>query len=311
MRRALAVGALLLLVVTTGCANTATEGATDSTSTTATSLTRPVAFDTWKETFVDRSRPTEAGSQTPAAPERTLETTIYLPDGTDSRPLIVFSHGLGGHPDKFSDLLSAWARAGYVVAAPAFPTTNDHVVGASQNYTVASGQPADVSFVLDQVLALANDPGSRLHDRIDVDHIGAGGLSLGGGTTYAVVFSRCCRDPRFTAAEVLAGALFPLAGEMDLDGHVPLLIAHGDADPVLDHHFAEDAFARAAAPVWFVTLLGASHAPPFENDVTPYDHAAEQFTTDFWDATIGGDPSAWERFDTDAAVPGLTTLQQK
>lgn len=310
MRRAFAVGALLLGVVTVGCAGATGEDANDTAPTT-TSPTRPLAFDSWKETFVDTARPTEAGSQTPPAPERILETTIYLPDGNGPHPLIVFSHGLNGHPDKFSNLLSAWARAGYVVAAPAFPTTNDHVPGAPQNYTVASGQPADVSFVLDQVLALAADTSSRLHGRIDTDHIGAGGLSLGGGTTYSVVFSRCCRDPRFTAAEVLAGALFPLAGEMDLDGHVPLLIAHGDADPALDHHFAEEAFARAAPPVWFVTLLGANHAPPFENDVTPYDETVERFTTDFWDATIGGDPTAWSRFDTDAAVPGLTTLQQK
>jgi hypothetical protein len=36
-----------------------------------------------------------------------------------------------------------------------------------------------------------------------------------------------------------------------------------------------------------------------------------QLTTDFWDATLGGDPSAFERFEQHAAVDGLSTLQMK
>ena len=302
--------ALCILLLTAACSATP-ESPTAVVAPTTAPATRPFEFTTWTETFVDRSRPTEPGSETPGAPERTLATTIYLPAGTEPRPLIVFSHGLVGHPDKFTSLLSAWARAGYVVAAPAFPTTNDHVPGSPKNFDVATGQPADVSFVLDQVLASSRDPNSPLHDRVDANRIGAGGLSLGGATTYSVAFSRCCRDDRITSAEVLAGALLPLVGEFDLDGHIPLLIAHGDQDPVLQYSFARDAFDQAAPPVWFVTLLGATHAPPFENDITPYDATVEQFTTDFWDATIGGDTAAFATFEHHAAMDGLTTLQTK
>ncbi len=300
----------LLLVPAAACTTTPRDQTAAVTPTTD-PATRPYEFSTWTETFVDRTRPTEAGSETPGAPERTLATTVYVPAGTGPRPLIVFSHGLDGHPDKFSSLLSAWARAGYVVAAPAFPTTNDHVPGAPKNFNVATGQPADVSFVLDQVLALAEDPTSRLYDRVDADQIGAGGLSLGGATTYSVAFSTCCRDTRIKSAEVLAGALLPLVGDFDLDGHIPLLIAHGDQDPALKYSYALDAFARAEPPVWFVTLQGGTHAPPFENDVTPYDATVEQFTTDFWDATIGGDPAALATFEQHAVVAGSSTLQKK
>ena len=60
-----------------------------------------------------------------------------------------------------------------------------------------------------------------------------------------------------------------------------------------------------------MTLIGASHATEFENDVTPYDAIAEQFTTDFWDATIGGDPNALTTFAQHATVAGLSTLQTK
>lgn len=307
MRRAIAVLTLLIAAACSG----ATENQTAALGPATTQATRPYEFSSWTETFVDRSRPTEAGAQTPAAPERTLPTTVYLPAGSEPRPLIVFSHGVVGHPDKFSQLLSAWARAGYVVAAPAFPLTNDHVPGSAQNLGLAGSQPADVSFVLDQMLALAADPDSSLHDRIDPDQIGASGLSLGGATTYAVAFSPCCRDNRIKAVEVLSGALLPVVGAFDLDGHVPLLIAHSDQDPLLKYANAQAIFWQAAPPVFLVTLLGASHATEFENDVTPYDALAEQFTTDFWDATIGGDPTAFATLEQHATVAGLSTLQTK
>jgi dienelactone hydrolase len=310
--RRLAVGFLAAaILVAAGCAAATSEDPQAPSTTAPPAPTRPFAVERWNETLVDRTRPTEAGSQTPGAPERTLVTTIYLPEGGGPRPLIVFSHGLMGHPDKFTDLLSTWAQAGYVVAAPAFPTTNDRVPGAPANFTVSFGQPADVTFVLDEVLRMAADPDNRLYERVDTERIGAGGLSLGGATTYSVTFSVCCRDPRFKAAEVLAGALLPLSGEFDLDGRIPLLIVHGDMDPALPYTMATDAYTRAAPPVWFVTLLGGSHATPFENDVTPYDEMVEQLTTDFWDATIGGDPAAFARFEQHAQVEGLSTLQSK
>lgn len=298
------------MVLAAACAAGGTDGST-SGATTTTVITRPFAFTSWNETFVDTSRPTEAGAQTPGAPQRTLVSTVYVPDEGGPRPLIVFSHGLMGHPDKFTKLLSAWARAGYLVVAPTFPLTNDRVPGAPQNVPVSTSQPADVRFVIDRVLALADDPDSALHGRVDPERIGVGGLSLGGATTYSVAFGECCRDERVKAVEVLAGALIPLEGAFVLDGHVPLLIAHGDQDPALRYDLARQAYDQAPGNVWFVTLLGASHAPAFENDVTPHDAMVERFTTDFWDATLGGDGDAWAAFTRDAAIDGLSTLQQK
>ena len=100
-------------------------------------------------------------------------------------------------------------------------------------------------------------------------------------------------------------------GPVVLDGHIPLLIAHGDQDPVLRYERAREAYDQAPGPVWLVTLLGASHATAFENDVTPHDAMVERFTTAFWDATIGGDPEAWSTFTRDAVAEGLSTLEQK
>jgi dienelactone hydrolase len=238
-------------------------------------------------------------------PSRTLVTTIYRPNGSGPFPLILFSHGSAGHPDKFTKLFSVWADAGFAVAAPAFPLTNDHAPDPTSNLGDVVNQAPDISFVLDRVLALDKQPGSRLFGAIDEHKIGAAGLSLGGGDTYLLVYKPCCRDTRITSVAVLDG----VHPNVPLDGHVPLLIAHSDTDPVIPYASAVAAFESAKAPVWFVTLHGASHASEWENDVTPYDHLAEQITTDFWDATLNGNAAAFTRLQRDAMGAGLSSIQ--
>jgi dienelactone hydrolase len=267
------------------------------------------AFTSWKETFVDSSRPTAAGVTSPAAPTRTLVTTIYRPRGRGPFPLIVFGHGSSGHPDKFTELLGSWAAAGFVVAAPAFPLTNSSVAPFGQNLGDVVNQPADMSFVLTQVLREARTKGSRLYRAVDRRHIGAAGLSLGGATTYDAVFDDCCRDDRFTAAIVLDG--IRLGGSLHLDGHVPLLIAHSDTDPAIPYSSAQAAFAAATAPVWFVTFHGASHATQWENDPTPYDAIGERLTIDFWDATLRRRKAAWANLTRDATVADLSSIESR
>jgi dienelactone hydrolase len=333
-----AIAALSLLsLATVACGGSTSASGTDprtagesGAATTGTDAGRPHAFVRRTVTLVDRSRPTEAGSQTPALPERTLPTDAYVPEGTGPFPLIVFAHGLSGHPDKFTKLLSVWARAGYVVVAPAFPLTNDKVPGSDGNWQGLYAQPGDISFVLDSVLGTGGDQdgmatltgqlpggdgGPPLADRVDHARIGIGGLSLGGATTYGVAFNTCCRDDRFKAAEVLSGAQLPVGvpphGDLRLDGHLPLLIVHGDHDGAFAYRLPNEIFAAASPPVWFVTFLGGTHAPPFENADSRWDTVAEQVTTDFWDATIGGLPDAMSRFEEHAVVPGLSTLQSK
>jgi dienelactone hydrolase len=234
-------------------------------------------------------------------------TAIYRPNGSGQFPLIVFAHGFAGHPDKFTKLFAVWADAGFVVVAPTFPLTNDHA--PELNGADVAQQPADMSFVLDKVLALDKQPGSRLFRSIDHHRVGAAGLSLGGLTVYLLVYSECCRDRRFDAIEVLDG----IRPNVQLDGHVPLLIAHSDTDPVIPYSTARAAFTAASPPAWLVTLHGASHASEWEDDVTPYDHIAEQVTTDFWDATINRNrrQRAFTRLEQDATVPDLSSIEVK
>jgi len=54
-------------------------------------------------------------------------------------PLVVFAHGYQLGPDTYARLLRAWARAGYVVAAPAFPRTHASAKHAAENVRDKAG----------------------------------------------------------------------------------------------------------------------------------------------------------------------------
>jgi dienelactone hydrolase len=325
--------ALILGLGAAACASSTSATTPEGTNATpaggSTSAGAPFAITRTTVTLDDPTRPTEAGTRTPEHPGRSLVTDVYVPEGPGPFPLVVFAHGVGGNPDKVVGLLSAWAKAGYVVAAPAFPVTNDSVPGAGENWRNVAAQPGDVSFVLDTLLGTGGDAaglrtldadldagaGPPLPERVDPDRVGVSGHSLGGATAYGVAFNPCCRDPRVKAVEILSGLELPVGvpagGEFQLDGHLPLLIMHGDQDGTVGYHLAPDVYASARPPVWFVTLVGANHAPPYEDAPSKWDDAVTTITTDFWDATIGNVPGAMSRFEADAVLPGLTTLQKK
>lgn len=248
-------------------------------------------------TLVDESRPTPATAETPELPERTLETWLYLPAADQPAPLIIFSHGMAGHPTKFERMHTAWRDAGYAVAAPAFPLTNDQIAGGSLDAADLVNQPEDVVFVLDQLLAMNEDKDSDLYGRFDPEQLAAAGLSLGGMTTYAAAVDEKTRDDRFKAAMIQAG-LIPntdFAAPTDL----PILVMHGSADPVLDQAAALSSFELLNAPKIFVSMLDAWHADQFEDPENALTEKALEFhplvdqtTTLFWDAYLRSEPTA-------------------
>src|SRR5262249_10946324 len=145
--------------------------------------------ETREVTYVDTTRITRRNGAFPGAPSRTLRTRFYMPAERARAPfpLVVFSHGNNAEPEDYEALLRAVARAGYLVAAPAFPLTYHGAPGGGTIADLAE-QPGDVSFVIDQVLA-ANTGQSWLRGLVDPRRIAVGGHSLGGLTTYGVAYN--------------------------------------------------------------------------------------------------------------------------
>ncbi len=313
--RAGAVALALGLVVVTAC-GASDDGAAETTTTVTPGTTEPATsepdppfvVDEVTETFVDPSRPTDAGGETAALPARTNPTRIVHPAGGGPYPLLVMAHGASGHPDEYAEQIPVWAADGFVVAAPEFPLTNRDVPGAISNFADVANQPGDLSFVIDEVLAASDDPDSPLDGLVDPEAIGVVGHSLGGATTWAVGCNTATRDDRIDSTVIFAALTFPMpGGEYEYDSGLPLLVLHGDADDVpIDMDRA--AYDEAVAPKWFVTLHGADHRLAFTDEASPYDELVTRTILDFWHGTLDGDAAALDRVTADATDPELSTV---
>jgi dienelactone hydrolase len=177
-------------------------------------------------------------------------------------PLIVFAHGFGSNVTAYQALLVRWAEAGYVVAAPLFPLTGDGATGGPDLADFAN-EPADLSFVITQVLQESAHSGGLLSGLVNPHRIGAAGHSLGGVTILDLVANTCCRDARVTAGVVMSGdpISFP-TGVVDFRSAPPLLLVHGDADQVVPYVSSIDAFNSAMAPKGLLTIEGGDHGSP-------------------------------------------------
>jgi predicted dienelactone hydrolase len=307
-RRSIAAVVAVCALAASACSSTAPTPGADASptssrptaSTPAADAGRPFAFTVRHVEFVDRTRPTADPGDAAYSPTRVLPTDIYLPAASSPRPLIMFSHGYHGAPRKFSKLFSAWARAGYIVAAPRFPLTSDRgdPYDAGGDFV---NQPGDISFVLTQLLA------GSLRSRIDASRIGAAGLSLGGATTYGLVDSPCCRDKRLRAAAMFDAVHAPIRGPFEKNT-IPVLIAHIDSDVAVPYATARQAFAGSASPKWFLTFHTGIHPEAYEDSPSPHDRTATRTSIDFFDLALLGDTSARARLLHDGDNPGESKI---
>jgi predicted dienelactone hydrolase len=263
-------------------------------------------------TLVDSSRPTPPNGSYPGAASRTLETVVSIPKGGGVHgpfPLIVYATGYGGTATNYAPLYDHWVRAGYVVAAPTFPLSSDHAPGGTSGADIGS-QPGDLRFVLDQVLKMNGERGSKLHVLVDPKRVGLVGKSLGGITVLTVGYNPAERDPRFKA--IAAMTAITTRG-VDFTGiTTPLLLVHGDADTTVPIGGSQDAYARATAPKFFVTVRGATHGSAFEGKSDSASVLVETSVVDFLDRYVKGTTSALARLQRAGAAAtrnGVGSLQ--
>jgi predicted dienelactone hydrolase len=233
-----------------------------------------------------------------------LPTTIWYPVGRGPFPVVVFAHGLASAPDAYNDLLSGWASAGMIVAAPTFPLSSSNTALTPSDMP---NQPADVSYTLSAVLALNTTPGDALNGRIDVRHVAAAGHSSGAVTTLALLNS-CCRDDRITAAVVLAGSTVWFGGDYVIPG-VPTLVVHGATDGTTPLSQGEAVYRSLPAPKAGVELLHGSHSGPFDDSRDPSFSVVLATTSGFLRWALLADDGGVARLRTAADSPGIAVLK--
>ena len=270
-------------------------------------------------TFVDTTRSTPPWNGMPANASRTLVTSIWYPNepgsskqsGRGPYPLIVFAHGLGGSPGDYRALLSAWAAAGYVVAAPLFPLSSSQTPGGPDGGDIGN-QPADMSFVIGQMLKASSSPGGPLSGLVDPNAIGAAGHSNGAITTLGLVANTCCRDTRVKAAVVMAGTTEGLGrGRYDLAEAPPLLVVSDLHDGLVPYGDAVAVFNQARGPKALLALSWDSRSDPTgstahmasSGEVGPTSSAVLKSTTAFFNATLRHQHGARQAVAADGRSP--------
>lgn len=281
----------------------------------------PYAIGERTMTFVDPTRTVKIPGR--GRVPRTLVTVIRYPasgpaGATDVRNapadraggpygLVVFGHGFAVTPATYFRLLRAWARAGFVVAAPVFPLENAHAPGGPDESDL-DNQPGDMSTVITDLLAQNARPGRPLAGMIDAARIAVAGQSDGGETALAVAYDRFYRDPRVKAAVILSGAEIPDRPSLSVGPGAPALLAtQGTADRINLPHFTYQFFAAVHRPKYLVQLLGAPHLPPY-TDEQPQLSIVERVSTAFLDLYLDRQRGAGGRLRAAADRPGVAAL---
>jgi len=271
--------------------------------------------------LIDTSRTIELpnGTREP----RTLRTYVRYPAlgspaGTDLLnapaaradgpfPLVIFGHGFAVTPTLYARLLQSWARAGYIVAAPVFPLESADAPGGPDESDLTN-QPADMSFVISEMLAAAKVGAGPFAGLIDSSQIAVTGQSDGGDTALAVAYDPTYRDPRVGAAVILSGAEIPGIGGFRFPaGGPPLLATQGTADTVNLPSATNAFFDVARRPKYLLSLPGAEHLQPY-SDQQPQLGIVERVTIAFFDGYLKHKAGALRRLVSLGSVPGKASL---
>ena len=282
----------------------------------------PFAVGVRVVTFTDPSRTVTYPGQAPQP--RQLVTTIRYPArGASSQtdvnnapprraggpfPLVIFGHGFAVTPGIYATLLQAWARAGYVVAAPAFPLGNKNAPGGPNENDLVN-QPGDMSFLISQLLEADGIHDGFFGGLIDPHKIAVSGQSDGGDTALSVAYDSQFLDRRIGAAMILSGQEIPGVGGYTFPApSPPLLAVQGTADTINLPATTYAFFNAAQAPKYLLALPGARHLPPY-TDEQPQLSIVERVTVAFMDRYLKGDRRALGRMATAGNVAGTATLQ--
>lgn len=226
------------------------------------SLSQSGPFDVASEAIAltDTSRPTRSNGDFAGSMSREFDGYIWYPEAQGQKPfpLVVYSHGFMSSATESFYLVGFLVSRGYVVAAIHYPLSQGGAPGGP-NATDVINQPADVSFLIDYLLARNAEEGDSIYGLLDTSRIAAVGLSLGGLTTQLVAYHRYLRDPRLSAAVSIAGPSGPLERSFFQTTDIPFMMIAGSADAIVPYEEHAVPIPSKVDGSVLVTLDKASH----------------------------------------------------
>jgi predicted dienelactone hydrolase len=270
-----------------------------------------------------------------AARSRTVPVKIYRVKADAPRPVILFSHGLGGSRENGAYLAEYWAARGYVAVFVQHPGSDESVwkeAARGERFTAmkqaASGRAfldrlGDIPFVLDQLERWQVEAGHPLRGTLDLDHIGMCGHSFGAVTTQAMMGQRfplgkTFPDPRIDAFLPMSPSTSRgvTAGEAFSHIAAPVLCMTGTEDdspiqPEVTPASRREVFAALPkGDKYQLVFEGGEHAAfsggeRLQRGRIEHHHGAIQLiSTRFWDAYLKGDASAKAWLQSEASRTG-------
>jgi predicted dienelactone hydrolase len=258
------------------------------------------------------------------ARNRDIPVKIYYPASAKSPcPLIIFSHGLGGNREGYAYLGERWAGAGYISVHLQHLGSDDAVwkdagiagfaqlSAAAANPVNALNRALDVTFAINQMLAVNKQPTSPLHGLVNENEIGMAGHSFGAWTTLAVLgektgSGKSLTDPRIKSAIAMSAPVPVSAKKPGQFAAIAVPVFHmtGTLD---DSPIGETVAADRRVPydqsttpgTCLLILNGADHMTfsghmfgSFRQADSRYQAIILPASVAFWDATLRGDQSA-------------------
>lgn len=268
-----------------------------------------------------------------------IPVRLFVPFPEVVRPVLIFSHGLGGSCENNAYLGNHWSGRGYVVVFIQHPGSDESVwKGQNPRNIMSSMQQAasgrnlksrieDVKVMLDQLFIWNNEEGCPIRGMLDLNRIGFSGHSFGART-----------------AQAIGGQWFPIVGNGWNDDRVKAAVMFSPSAPKRGN--ANRVFAGVKIPWMLMTgtndigkiggasleerlnvfpnlpegakyelvLYGAEHSAfsersvPGEADRNPnHRRVILALTTAFWDAWLCGDESAKAWLDG----PGPATVLEE
>lgn len=259
------------------------------------------------------------------ARDRDVPVKIYYPANAKACcPMIIFSHGLGGSRFGYEYLGEYWAGCGYISVHLQHIGSDDGVwrgagLDGYAQLTEAVADPrnalnraADVTFAINQMLALNHQEGWPLKGLIDEKAIGMAGHSFGAWTTLAVVGEKTgaaqpLTDPRIKAAIAMSapvpGGAEKARGQFAAIA-VPVFHMTGTRDnsPIGETKAADRRipYDQSTTPgTCLLDLNGGDHMTfsghifgAFKQEDDHFQRFILAGSTAFWDATLRGDAAA-------------------
>jgi len=267
-----------------------------------------------------------------------LHVRVFYPQDAGPFPVIVFSHGAGGSQACCDSLTRHWATYGYVTLQP----THDDSVSqrrssgesevhflsgvrdALKNPAFWQSRPEDISFLLDSLSALQNRI-PELAGKLDEQHIGVGGHSMGAFTADAIAGARVDlpQHPGTSFADSRVRAALLLSpqgpGEFGLNDHswdlisIPFMSMTGSLDQAANREGPEwkkIPFDRCEpGDKYHLFIEGANHMSFISGRTLLPGRAAQgemilgytnSASLAFWDAYLKADPAAKTYLRSDA-----------